>query len=127
MGASCSVTSIDNAKSTAILKQQKSRGFRAQDLRAPIFPKSHAEKPDSKCNRKYCNEEIVKNWFVTVDTDQNGDISYEELRKSEFMSSMLEEEARKLFAVVDLDGNQVVDLQEFSIYHNLNTKIPHET
>ncbi len=91
--------------------------FRAQDLRAPIFAKHPSEKIDFKANHKYCNEEIIKNWFKVVDADGSGDITFEEYRKSQLANNVTEEVARENFNRMDTDGNQVVDFNEFRSFH----------
>uniref|UniRef100_A0A7S0QB59 EF-hand domain-containing protein n=1 Tax=Cryptomonas curvata TaxID=233186 RepID=A0A7S0QB59_9CRYP len=91
--------------------------FRAQDLRAPIFAKQPSEKIDFKANHKYCNEEIIKNWFKFVDADGSGDITFEEYKKSQLAINVTEEIARENFNRMDTDGNHVVDFSEFRTFH----------
>ena len=107
----------DSADQKCITAENKVVGFRAQDLRAPIFSKHGSKQIDSRVYHKYCNEEIIKSWFKIVDVNGSGDITFEEYRKSLLANKVTEETARQIFSSMDVDGNNLDDFQEFRSYH----------
>ena len=127
MGSSGSVHSppppqTDSCRKDSNGSAPNSARFRAQDLRAPIFHKTPPEHVDPKANHKYCNDEIVKNIFKIVDEDGSGGISFDEYKKSFLAKKLTVEQARENFSKMDLDGNNIVDYDEFSKFHK-NTSL----
>jgi Ca2+-binding EF-hand superfamily protein len=59
----------------------------------------------------------MKNIFKVVDEDGSGGISFEEYKKSFLGQKFTEEQARENFAKMDLDGNNIIDYDEFSKFH----------
>ena len=113
MGASCSINiaNVNFAKN-----QPKTKKFRTKDLRAPMFSKLTPEKVDSKAYRKYCSDEITKNWMKVVYSDDSNEKTFEEYRKSCLAAKMLEHKTREAFIQLFLNGNVAADIQDYRLY-----------
>jgi hypothetical protein len=83
-------------------------------LRAPIIPKKEPEKVDPHSGIKYCNESIVKSWFLASDVDGSGGIDFEEFKNSSIGKALTLEEAREVFSKTDVDNNGQIDFSEFA-------------
>ena len=83
-------------------------------LRAPIIPKKAPEKVDPRSGNKYCNDSIVKSWFLEADTDGSGGIDFEEFRKSAIGKGLSEAEAKEVFLSADTDRDGLINYEEFA-------------
>jgi Ca2+-binding EF-hand superfamily protein len=96
-------------------------------MRAPIFNKSQPAQIDPKANLKNCNEEIIHYIFRIVDQDDSGGITFAEYKKSFLARRLSEKVAREIFVQMDVDGNNIIDYDEFSQYHTSSGTLDNQT
>ena len=60
--------------------------------------------------------------FKTVDADGNGNISFEEFRKSHLAIHLTSEQAREIFNHIDLNKNKILEAYEFQEYRLIENK-----